>query len=93
MALAAALPKALIAERTDGRSGSARSSTTTGSAPAPARIAGRDGRDFLERLDPPADAREGVIVALFMVSTLDRQIHSSAAGSAPRAPRPTAKRR
>lgn len=54
--------------------GSAPSSTITGSAPAPARIAGADGRDFLERLDPPADARERVIVALFMVSTLDRQI-------------------
>jgi hypothetical protein len=36
---------------------------------------GPDGRDFLERLDLPQDAREQVTVALFMVDTLDRQIY------------------
>lgn len=45
------------------------------SAGAPARISRSDGRGFLERLDLPADARERVTVALFMVSTLERQIH------------------
>ena len=45
------------------------------SAGAPARIARTDGRDFLERLDLPTDARERITVALFMVDTLDRQIH------------------
>jgi transposase len=45
------------------------------SAGAPARIARGDGRRFLERLDLPADARERVTVALFMISTLEAQIH------------------
>ena len=45
------------------------------SAGAPARIASADGREFLKRLDLPADARERVTVALFMVDTLERQIH------------------
>jgi hypothetical protein len=42
---------------------------------APARIARGDGRRFLARLDLPEDARERVTVALFMISTLERQIH------------------
>ncbi len=42
---------------------------------APARIAAAGGRRFLERLDLPEDARERVTVALFMVDTLERQIH------------------
>jgi transposase len=42
---------------------------------APARIARGDGRRFLARLDLPEDARERVSVALFMISTLERQIH------------------
>jgi transposase len=45
------------------------------SAGAPARISGPDGRGFLERSDLPADAHERVTVALFMVSTLEHQIH------------------
>ena len=45
------------------------------SAGAPARIAAADGREFLGRLDLPADARERVTVALGMVDTLERQIH------------------
>ena len=45
------------------------------SAGAPARIARADGRGFLERLDVPVDARERITVALFMVDTLERQIH------------------
>jgi transposase len=45
------------------------------SAGAPARIAAADGREFLQRLDLPADARERVTVALFMVDTLEREIH------------------
>jgi transposase len=40
---------------------------------APARIAKGDGRRFLDRLDLPADARERVTVALFMISTLEQQ--------------------
>jgi transposase len=42
---------------------------------APARIARGDGRRFLDRLRLPADARERVTVALFMISTLEQQIH------------------
>jgi transposase len=42
---------------------------------SPARIARGDGRRFLDRLDLPADARERVTVALFLISTLERQIH------------------
>jgi transposase len=45
------------------------------SAGAPDRIARSAGRDFLERRDLPADARERVEVALGMVDTLERQIH------------------
>ena len=45
------------------------------SAGAPARIARGDGRDFLEHLDLPADARERITVALFMIDTVERQIH------------------
>ena len=45
------------------------------SAGASARIAAADGREFLKRLDLPADARERVTVALGMVDTLERQIH------------------
>ncbi len=45
------------------------------SAGAPARIAGANGRGFLARLDLPEDARERVTVALFMVDTLERQVH------------------
>jgi hypothetical protein len=57
------------------------------SAGAPARIARGDGRDFLVHLDLPGDARERVTVALFMIDTLERQIHEIerriAAGRAP----------
>jgi transposase len=42
---------------------------------APARIARGDGRRFLDQLDLPADARERVTVALFLISTLEQQIH------------------
>ena len=45
------------------------------SAGAPARIAAADGREFLGRLDLPADVRERVTVALGMVDTLEREIH------------------
>jgi transposase len=45
------------------------------SAGAPARIAAADGREFLKRLDLPLDAHERITVALFMVDTLERQIH------------------
>lgn len=45
------------------------------SAGAPARIAAAAGRGFLEGLDLPEDARERVTVALFMIDTLERQIH------------------
>jgi transposase len=45
------------------------------SAGAPARIAGPDGRQFLERLNLPEDAHERVTVALSMIDTLERQIH------------------
>lgn len=45
------------------------------SAGAPARIAAAGGQEFLERLNLPADARERVTVALFMIDTLERQIH------------------
>ncbi|MGH8301455.1 MAG: IS110 family transposase, partial [Steroidobacteraceae bacterium] len=45
------------------------------SAGAPARIAAAGGREFLERLDLPEDARERVTVALFMIDTLEGQIH------------------
>src|SRR5262249_61185977 len=41
---------------------------------APARIARGDGRRFLDGLDLPADARERVTVALFLISTLEQQI-------------------
>ena len=44
------------------------------SAGAPARIARADGREFLERLDLPDDARERVTVALGMIDTLEREI-------------------
>jgi transposase len=42
---------------------------------APARIARGDGRRFLDGLELPADALERVTVALFMISTLEQQIH------------------
>jgi len=42
---------------------------------APARIAAAGGRQFLDGLDLPADAHERVTVALFMVSTLEQQVH------------------
>ena len=45
------------------------------STSAPARIAAGGGRQFLERLDLPADAHERVTVALFMIDTLEAQIH------------------
>jgi transposase len=50
------------------------------SAGAPARIARTDGRQFLDGLDLPADARERVTVALFMISTLERQTHEIECG-------------
>ena len=42
---------------------------------APARIAAAGGRQFLDGLDLPADAHERITVALFMISTLEQQIH------------------
>jgi transposase len=70
------LRKALIDERTQWllriRSVLYHHGISTG---APARIAAADGRRFLAHLDLPADARERVTVALFMGSTLERQIH------------------
>ncbi len=63
------------------------------SAGAPARIAAADGRRFLERLALPEDARERVTVALFMIDTLERQIHEIERGlRRSRATRPAARR-
>jgi transposase len=45
------------------------------SAGAPGEIASPTGREFLARLGLPADAQERIDVALFMVDTLERQIH------------------
>ena len=70
------LRKALIDERTQWllriRSVLYHHGISTG---APARIAADGGRQFLERLDLPADAHERVTVALFMIDTLEAQIH------------------
>ena len=45
------------------------------SAGAPGEISGPNGRDFLNRLGLPDDARERVTVAIGMVDTLELQIH------------------
>jgi transposase len=45
------------------------------SAGAPGEISGPNGREFLNRLGLPDDARERVTVALGMVDTLELQIH------------------
>ena len=44
------------------------------SAGAPGTISSPTGREFLDRLDPPDDARERVTVALGMVDILEREI-------------------
>jgi transposase len=69
------LRKALIDERTQWllriRSVLYHHGLSTG---APGEISGPMGREFLARLDLPADARERVTVALCMIDTLEREI-------------------
>ncbi len=43
---------------------------------APAEMSSAGGREFLARLELPADAVQRIETALFMIDTLDRQIHA-----------------